>query len=410
MPEEPSPMLPAFVGRQPIFDARQAVRAYELLFRVGHDGAVAGAAGESLTAEVVINAFVEIGLDQIVGPHPAFLNVTRAFLVDGFAHDLPADRVVIEVLETVPADDAVLSELRALRAAGFRVALDDFVPGGQADALLELADTVKLDVEALGRDAVARHVRALRGPRTLVAERLETAADFEWARSLGFDLFQGFFLARPSVVSRQRPPASRLATLRVLALLDDPNVSYDALEEAISCDVLLAFKVLRIINSAAFGLPRRVDSLKQALVLLGQRRLHTWVALTVLAGLSDKPVELLTTALIRARMCERLGHAQDPERDHTYFTVGLLSALDAMLDATMDDVVASVALAPDVAGALVRHEGPLGRTLATTLAYEACDWDGVFAAGGHYAPNLLRRAYLDALGWAASVTALREAA
>lgn len=403
-------ILPAFVGRQPIFDVDQKVRAYELLFRPGDECPVAGPEADRVAAEIVMNAFVEIGLDQVVGAHAAFVGATRTFLVDGFARDLPADRVVIEVAGREPPDEAVTSELRALREAGFRIALCGFAPASAAERLLDLVQVVKLDAQGLPADDLTGAVQSLRGRKSLVAERLGTRADLDRARSLGFDLFQGPFLARPSVVARQRPVANRLAALRVLALLEEPDVSYDRLEEAISCDVTLAFKVLRIINSATFGLSGRVDSLRHALVLLGQRRVHTWVALTVLAGFTDKPAELLTIALIRARMCERLGHAVEPGSDHVYFTVGLLSALDAMLDAQIEDVVASLPLTPTVAAALVRREGPLGRTLATTLAYEACDWDGVLSAGGQYAPDLLRRTYLEALTWAASIVALQHAA
>ena len=410
MPVVEPTLLPAFVGRQPIFDARQKVQRYELLFHLAEPNPAGDVDGDQRTAEVVMNAFVEIGLDQVVGPHAAFVNATRRFLVGGFARDLPPDRVVVEVLEQVPPDEFVVAELRALRDAGFRVALDDFVPGSPSEALLDLVQIVKLDVEALGPVDLPRHVRALRGRKTLVAERLETQADFERVRELGFDLFQGFFLARPTVMARQRPSASRLAALRVLTLLDEPNVSYDRLEEAISCDVTLAMKVLRVINSAAFGLSRQVESLRQALVLLGQRRVHTWVALTVLAGLNDKPAELLTTALVRAKMCEGLGHRSQPERDHSYFTVGLLSSLDVMLDAQLDDVVASLPLTEDVASALTARAGPMGQALSTALAYENCDWEGVLRAGGHYAPDVLRRTYLDALAWAASVLAIQRGA
>jgi EAL and modified HD-GYP domain-containing signal transduction protein len=391
--------LSAFVGRQPIFDGRQRVHGYELLFRVGEQAGVPrGHDGCSSTAGVVLNAFVEIGLDSVVGERPAFINATRAFLCDGLAHQLPAARVVIEVLEDVPADAEVIAALEKLRAGGYRIALDDFVYNERLSRLVDLADLIKIDLSRLSHDEIARHVDLLRRPGLqLLAERVETFEDFERCKALGFDYFQGFFLARPSVVSGQRRTSNHVAALRLLALLENPNVAVDQVETAMSVDPTLSFRLLRVINSAAFGLRRRVDSIRQALVLLGLGRVHAWVTLMVLAGLSRKPPVLLETALTRARMCERLATLGGLGQGPAFFTVGLFSALDAMLDAPMPEIVAQLPLSDEVVAALVRGEGTMGSVLRAVLAYERCEWDRV--ALGTLGADDFRQAYLDTLQW-----------
>lgn len=408
--ELPSTQLPAFVGRQPIFDRKQAVFGYELLFRMDPAAQTARVDGTTSTAQVVLNTFLELGLDTVVGPHRAFVNATRDFLVGGFATHLPSDRIVIEVLEDVPPDADVQFALRELRRAGYMVALDDFVFREELRPLLSLADLVKLDISLLDERGLADHVKLLKQHNlTMLAERVETREEFDRCLQLGFEYFQGFFLARPTIVKGQRRAGNQFSMLRLLVLLEDPQVAIDQVEEAISLDPTLSYRLLKVINSAAFGLSREVESLRQALVLLGLKRIHNWVTLLVMAGMSKKPPELLATSLTRAKMCELLATQLVADRAPSFFTVGLFSTLDAMLDLPMPEIVASVPLSEDVRSALVDGSGMMGQLLRNVIHYERCEWDQI--ACHAVSPAQFRAAYLSAIEWSTGlVDASRHAA
>ncbi len=394
----PSALLPAFVGRQPIFDRRQAIHGYELLFRADAAAQPELVDGTVLTAQVVLNAFLELGIDTVVGPHRAFVNATRDFLVGGYATSLPPERIAIEVLEDVPPDPDVLCALRELGRAGYTIALDDFVFREELRPMIELAHLVKLDISLLDRPELARHVTLLGAYDVgLLAERVETREEFDHCLGLGFDYFQGFFLARPTIVHGQRRSRNQLSMLRLVVLLEDPSVPIDRIEEAISLDPTLSYRLLKVINSAAFGLSCEVESLRQALVLLGLKRIQSWVTMLVMAGLSKKPPALLASALTRAKMCEMLAAHLMPDRAASCFTVGLFSALDAMLDQPMGEILGAVPLSDDVRTALIEGAGPMGVLLQDVLRYERCAWDELSCPT--ITPAQFRAAYLEAIAW-----------
>lgn len=390
----------AIVGRQPIFDRRLGVYGYELLFRVDSTAQHAAVtSGDVSTAMVVVNSFVEIGLENVVGAAMAFVNVNREFLLSDVILNLPKDRVVLEVLEHVPPEPDVVARLQMLRAEGYRLALDDFIYREDLEPFVQLASIVKLDISQLTRDELLAHVTRLKGLGiTLVAERVETRAELDACLADGFDLFQGYFLEKPSTLQKPRAPdGDRLSALQTLALLNAPGTTVDQLEAAISRDVTLSYRLLRVINSAASGLAGRVESLRQAIVHLGRDTIRNWVSLLLLSGMNSKPAELLSTGLVRARMCERIGDRVHPDQAHAYFTTGLFSILDAVLDTTMAQLVSSLPLTPEITQALTRREGPIGAALATCIAYEHCDWEHLACEG--MTSEELRDAYLEALAW-----------
>jgi EAL and modified HD-GYP domain-containing signal transduction protein len=313
---------------------------------------------------------------------------------------------VLEILEDTPPDADVLAAMHELREAGYHLALDDFAYRAELEPFLALASIAKLDISRVSRAEIPSALARLKERGLLtVAERVETRDDLAFCRDAGFDFFQGFFLARPATLQRQRPPrGDRLAALQILALLNDASAPIDQLETAISRDVTLSYRLLRVINSAAFGMLGRIESLRQAIVHLGRARIRSWVSLLVLSGLSDKPPELLTTGLVRARMCEMLAERVDPRQASAYFTAGLFSVLDAILDTPMEQLVASLPLSRAIGQALVAREGQLGEMLEITMAYERCEWAEV--GGDRLTLADVRDAYLEAVRWALS---LREA-
>ncbi len=346
-----------------------------------------------------MNAFLEIGIDDLVGRNAAYLNCSREILMSEACLALPRHRVVLEVLEQIDVDEELLARLSLLKTHGFRIALDDFVHAPEREPLLDLADVVKIDITAYRDEQLDGVVGQLsRWDVRLLAEKVERHEQYERCRSLGFNLFQGYFLCKPKVISRDRMHASRLATLRLLARLQDPATKIEELEELISADVTLSYRILRFLNSAVFGRPTRIESVKHALVMLGVIRLRGWVSMMALADMDDKPVEILGMAAIRARMCELLAERMNAHNPESYFSVGLFSLLDGLMDTPMDKLLMQLPLSAELNRALLRREGPLGRTLSTVCRYERGDWNELDTLT--LEPSTFPETYFDALQWA----------
>ena len=397
----------AYVSRQPIYRSKMDVYGYELLFR---DSGAADRAvivdGDRATAQVILN-FIEIGLERIVGPDLAFINLTRNFILDGHCASLPKDRVVLEVLEDVTADSEIVQSLQQLSRQGYVIALDDFVYQESLRPLAELANIIKVDILGVDRNALEQHVSALKEFKvSLVAEKVETQEEFEFCEGLGFEYFQGFFFCEPKLIQGRQIPMNRLAATRLVAKLQDPDIKGEELEETIKQDAALSYKLLLFVNSAHYALPRRVDSIGHAAMLIGTARIRTWASLLMLASMDDKPRELMVTAIIRAKMCEQLAEAQHVRNAEQFFTVGLFSVLDAMLDCLMADVLEKLPLSEETTAALLNHEGLLGKILDFTLAYERSEWDRLaeLTTQLRLDPATIRSAYLKAVTWTMEIT------
>lgn len=386
----------ALVGRQPIFDRERRLVAYELLYRSADPGQVEATAA---TAQVLVNTFLEIGLDAIVGPHRAFLNFDTQLLCDDTTLALPPDRVTIEILESVSIDARLIAAVERLVARGYQIALDDFVYQPCWEPLIRLASFVKLDVLVLPPDQLARHIEFLRGRGLrLLAEKVETQEQYAQLHAMGFDLFQGFFFAKPQIMRGRKPPSNRLNLMRVLSALQDPDVQTYDLEPLLSADAGLSFRLLRYLRSPAFGLSRPIESLRTAIAYFGLVPLKRWVSLIALSDLDDASPELLKLGLVRARLCELLAESHGVDVMQQSFTVGLLSVLDALLGRSMADIVAELPLPDPITQALLARSGLLGAILNCTIACERCNWDTA-AIEGHDLSSI-HRLYRAAMSWA----------
>ncbi len=390
-------MADVFVARQPIFEGDLSLSAYELLFRRGDENRAVVTDNDDATSTVIINAFTELGLETVVGDHRAWINVGREFVLDRLAFSLPADRVVLELLENQQVDEPLLESLRELREAGYTIALDDFAWDESLIPLVQLADIVKVDVMPMDTAEVIRNDMALRPYNvTLLAEKVETREEFNVCAELGFDLFQGYFFCKPEVLSGKGIAPNKLTLLQLVAALQDPNIEFGALETLITRDVALSYRLLRYINSAFFGLRTECSSIGRALTLLGLENVKRWSTMTVFAGLDVKPQELILTALVRARMCELLGPALRETNADQNFTLGLFSVIDAIMDAPMEEVLGSIPFADDMRQALVAGEGRKGKLLNSVLDWERGEFDatrGIDAAA-------VGDAHYEALAWA----------
>jgi EAL and modified HD-GYP domain-containing signal transduction protein len=394
------------VARQPIFDQHARVIGYELLYRShGLDRAVF-CDGEHATASVVTASFMDIGIARMVEGHPAFINVTREFVVSGAAYALPAEQVVLEILEDVEVDGVLVDAVAALVRAGYRIALDDFTFDARWHPLLQLAHIVKIDVMAMSLEQVREQVAKLAPYQVeLLAEKVESEAEFHALREIGFVWYQGFFFARPVIVTGTRLPSNRLAVLKLLAVLNDPETDVTQVTALVVQDPALSYRLMRFINCAAIALPQRVTSIHRAVVYMGLSVVKRWVTLMVLASMEDKPSELTRLALVRARMVEQICvHTRgcDPSAG---FTVGLFSLLDAFMDRPLPELLAELPLSRDVLAALLRGEGAAGAALRGALCWERAEWGALPDRLPDIAPETLSRIYRDAVQWAGAAAA-----
>ncbi len=402
------PNLDAYVGRQPIFGRKLEVYGYELLYRAGHTDQAEFLEGDDATSQVLLNACCEIGLDRIVGQRRAFVNLTRAFVVGDHPIGLPPDSTVLEVLESVASDEEVRRGLERLKSAGYAIALDDYRADLASGGLADLADIIKLDCRAYTPEELGAEVARLRGlGLRLVAEKVETQEEFERCRDLGFDYFQGYFLSRPRLIHARTLPSNMVALLQLLSKLQDPDAELDEIQDLVAKDVTLSYRLLRHINSTAYALARPLSSVREAVIYLGLARVRNLASLFVLTRLEQKPPAILSTAMLRARACELLAIEAQFERPDAHFTVGMFSALDILMDCPLERVLEFLPLAPPLTAALVRHEGPMGKTLECALAYERADWENVRLDG--VGPAAIREAYLSAAAWAEATSQQAQA-
>ncbi len=389
------------VSRQPIYRADLSELGYELLFRNSDKDVALFSDGDQATAEVIVNTFVEIGLDEMVGRHLAFINFDRNMIFGNYWECLPRERVVLEILETINPDAALIKKLRDLRKLGYRIALDDFMCTDD-DTLVEVADFVKFDLITTGWPTLESAVKSVRKhPVQLIAEKVETREQFEKCRSLDFDYFQGYFFCRPQLMEGRRVPASRLATIRLITKLNNPDVELKDLEQAIGQDVSLSYKLLRFINSAIFCLDRTVNSLRHAITLLGHENIRRWASLILFCSFEEKSREIMVTGAVRGRMCEHLGKALGLPNPERLFLTGLLSVLEGVLDMPMQQIVSSLPLSPEIGDALLDHRGQFGAILRCVLEYERRNWSQAQAAVSVDA-KIIGEAYRKSVGWALS--------
>ncbi len=387
------------IGRQPLYDWAGHVVGYELLFRGAADEVEASRRSAYATSQVIVNAFTEFGLEQLVGGRKCFINLTRDFLVGDLPLPFDPDHAILEILETVEIDDAVLAGTARLVQQGYEIALDDFVFGLGHERLLGLAAYVKLDLLIREPDELMEVVeRCRRYPGIkLVAERVETEEHILLAQRVGFDLLQGYAVGRPQVLTAVALSPSRLRRLELLGAVTAEDADIAKVSSIVQSDPALSYRVLRATNSAASGLPRKVASVRDAVVLLGSAKIRQWAALMLVSDVAESaPEDQLSTTMARARLCqtvaERLGL-----QGEAAFTVGLLAGVAELISEPVAELVNRLPLTVEVADALVDGHGRLGQVLSIVRAYEVADEHAL--ANAPVSSAELAKAYLAAVGW-----------
>jgi c-di-GMP phosphodiesterase len=398
-------MTDTYLGVQPIFDRERQVVAYELLFRNAQGGFEGSDLdGDAASSHVILNAFADIGAERLGRDKRIFINLTDGLLASGLIQTLPPERVVLEILESVRITPELVQSVQDLVKAGFKVALDDFVYHSNWDPLLKLSHIVKIDVLGDDEAAIQAKLDTLppRNRPKLLAEKVENRIQFVECLNLGFDFFQGYYLARPRILSGKRPQENRIQVLKILARLQDDSISLQEVERLIGQDVSLSYRLLRFLSSAAISQGRTIQTLMQAISLVGLRTIRQWAALITLGSLSPESQYSFTRSLTCARFCQIVGERNIPQVKDALFTVGLFANLDEILEIPLAEALDALPFADSVKDAILRHEGLLGQVLANAIQFEAVEDADALPLPG-LDQGLLSTYFLEAFAWAQEI-------
>lgn len=366
-----------FLARQPILGRDQQLLAFELLFRAaGEDEDAKLTDGAAATAAVISHAS-QLGMEQVVGEQLAFVNVDAVVLMSDFVRFLQPHKVILEILETVKPTPALLARVAELKNLGFKFAVDDVIEHSrELDQLISLIDIIKVDIKGVAPDALGELVASLKKTgKRLLAEKVETIEEFKLCMELGFEYFQGYYFARPVILSGRKIAPTEVVLLRLLELVNS-NADNQTIETAVKRDALVSLNLLRLVNSRAVPGPR-IESLSQALAVLGRRQLGRWlqILLYTAAGAQvslDSP--LLQLATTRGKLLElmtlrvRPGDTASADRA---FTVGIMSLAEALFSVRMAEILVHVEIAHDVRDALIDRDGDFGTMLRIAEMLEA---------------------------------------
>jgi c-di-GMP-related signal transduction protein len=412
-PGEGKPVPPSgthFVARQPILTTDEKVFGYELLFRDGIEDFFRSPDSDAASRST-LNSSMLLGLDVLCDGRRAFVNCTRDILLKDYVTLLPAGQTVVEILETVPADDLVVAACRRLKEAGYMIALDDFAPDDPRERLTDLADIIKVDLRATTPDDAAAMVQRY-GPWRcrLLAEKVETREEFIASKKAGFLYFQGYFFRRPEILTAHEIPANRLNYLRMLMAVSQPELDVRHIENLVKGEASLCYRLLRYLNSAAFGFASEIHSVRHALSILGEREVRRWIRLVASLGAGqDKSSDLVLAALVRARFCELLS-PKIQHGDSDLFLLGLLSLMDTILEIPMRQVLDNVPIDQECKAVLLGATSRLRPFYQLVLAQESGEWAAVrdLTTELHLSEADVSVAYWQAMQWARQVSSGAE--
>ena len=404
---KPSPCL----ARQPILTRDEEVLGYELLFRENPEDHRFRADVESATSSIIDTLNV-LGFDAVCDGRLAFINCTQQMLLKEFFLLLPPDKVVIEIQETVSADQAVIAACQALKQKNYSLALDNFVANDPRESLVPYADFIKVDIgkvpAEVGAALAARHATK---QRRMLAQKVETRVQFLTAAKDGYTAFQGYFFRHPERMRARHIPANQASHVRLLQAVLAPEVDFSAVEDLIKHDASLCYRLLRYLNSPLLGISSPVQSIRHAMSLLGERELVRWIrmATTLIMG-QEKCSDLVLSSLVRGRFCELIA-PKVPHGKSDLFLMGMLSLMDAILEIPMGVLIEGLAFDADtkaeLLGARTGGNTPLTPIYTLMVAREAGDWEQVTAQAKKLNLSLpaVNRAYNEALTWARQMTA-----
>jgi c-di-GMP-related signal transduction protein len=399
-----------FLGRQPILDRDQNLIAFELLFRLDHVDSVNVTDNLSATANVIVNAYGELGIEEVLGQQRGFVNVDTELLMSDVICMLPSKKVVLEILESVKITDEIVQRCIELKQMGYQLALDDVVEINQEiELLLSIVHVVKIDILAIEKEALVDIVNQLkRWPVLLLAEKVNSSEQAKKCMELGFEMFQGYYFAKPEILSGKRTDPGKLSLLNLLTLVMSDSDAAD-IEQELKHQPGLSYNLMRMVNSTASGFSKNINSIKQAVMVLGRKQLQRWIQLLLYAA--DNKNEKMSDAMLqvaatRGKMMELIATVDRPhDKNHQdrAFMVGILSLLDALLGMEMTEIIEKLNIPSEISQALLSRSGRLGQELKLIEANEKGEIDSVksyLAELNFLSLSELTSLELEALGWA----------
>ena len=404
--------MEVYVARQPIFKKNKKIYGYELLFREGLSNYFPNIDGDLATSKVLSTSFMTIGIEEVTGGSLAFINFTQNLLSKRVPLMFPPQKVVVELLEDVRPEPDVLKACHEITQKGYVIALDDFSYRPDLEPIISMAQIIKMDFKSGSYDELAESVRKLaRYHVKLLAEKVETHEDLQRAIEMGFSYFQGYFFSKPEILKGKDISSPEMNLLEIMAEANKEDFQFHKLEEIITRDVAISYKLMRYINSAYFRRVNNISSIKQAIILLGERQIRRFISLIAMSRLgSEKPNELIQTSIIRAKFLELVGNSNGSREvsPSELFTLGIFSLIDAILDDSMQNLMQNLPLSDGIRDALALGKGKLKEYLQLAVTYERADWkrlsDTACLLG--LKEEELPQYFLEALGWANAFSSL----
>jgi EAL and modified HD-GYP domain-containing signal transduction protein len=395
-------------ARQPIFDSKNRVYGYELLYRDGSGSAYNCYDGDVATSSVMAAGFLSAGVKELSGKKKFFVNFTENMLLQGVATLFPKDQIVIEVLETVEPSEEVIHVCKSLKKEGYVLALDDFIfrPGYQA--LVEIADIIKVDFlltqTEIERKSVIR--RFGNGRLRFLAEKVESLEDFNMAVRMGYLLFQGYYFSKPVIESTKAISPVRMNHLNLVKTLQKEEPDFSDITKIIEKDVAFTYEILRIANSVHYYRGNKILSIRQAALRMGLEELKKWALITVMRQMAGESKDAVVTLCVqRAKALEVLsGKVGLKERKMEFYTLGILSMIDVLMGCPMKQVLSELSVSDEIKGLLAgeRNNGRMAECYRLVLAFEKGEWDQLFALSNQYSIQAddVAAAGFDAIVWA----------
>lgn len=394
-----------FLARQPIFDTKKNVIAYELLFRNGQENAYNGVDGNEATLKVIANSFYEFEFKSVSGDRRVFINFTEKLITEEIATILPKDDVVIEILENIEPTEEILNACKKLKARGFTLALDDFVFDKKYTELIKLIDIIKVDFmisKGIERKKIFDLLKINKNIKFL-AEKVETIEEYNEALALGYSYFQGYYFSKPVIMSANSISSNKYTALEILKLVNQKDFEFSKLESLILKDVALSYKLIKILKSSAYCVKNEINSIKYAITFLGEKEIVKWLYVVLLNDLKGESTnELIKVSLQRARFCELICNSNNyNQKSFSAYIVGLFSVMDAILNCPMEVIIKDLYISEEVKDGLTKEGNIINSILKLAISYEKGDWEetGEYAKKLNVDINSIPEIYLETLKW-----------
>lgn len=400
--------MEVFVARQPIFNLKEEVIAYELLYRGSNENTFPNIDGDQATTEVIINSFLNIGMHDLSEGKQCFVNFTESLLKSKVPTFFNPGSIVVEILENVEIDEDLIFTCKELKDLGYTIALDDFLIQEKAEhfpKLIQYIDIIKVDFLQTTKEIQREMVRKYRPHHIkLLAEKLETREEFLFAKQVGYTYFQGYFFSRPYIISSHDIPVYLKTYYHILAELSKAEPDIDVIASSIEHDISMSYKLLKLINSPAFRPVNKIESIKQAIVLLGLNELKKWIYVLSLKSIetpNDQDMhEVIKLSLVRGKLCEQMAHYLGHSHSAPYMLTGMFSLIDTLMHRSITEVLKDLPLSDEIQDALLGRENDLHKVLGWSIKIEKTDWD---IKDLPIPKEVINHFYIQAIEWASKL-------